>query len=90
MNADAAQANMHYDVQGNKWIFENPETGEEMEWNEAANAWVPVLDEEVVKAQQAAYSVAGVDEAVSQTKPGALTRDSNPLCNASACCRQSD
>ena len=56
--------NMHFDTQSGKWIFENPETGEELEWNIAANAWMPVVDDEVLAAQQAAYAVDGVDESV--------------------------
>lgn len=60
-----ADANMHFDTTTGKWMYENTETGQEFEWNTAANAWVPVADEEELKKQQAAYSVAGVDEEVS-------------------------
>lgn len=56
---------MHLDTTTGKWMFENPETGEEFEWNEVANAWLPVVDDESVKRQQAAYAVQGVDESVS-------------------------
>lgn len=60
----AAHANMHFDTQTGKWMYENTETGQEYEWNTVANAWAPVADEEELKKQQAAYSVAGVDEEV--------------------------
>ena len=60
----AAHANMHFDTQTGKWMYENTETGQEYEWNTVANAWAPVADEEELKEQQAAYSVAGVDEEV--------------------------
>jgi hypothetical protein len=56
---------MHLDTQTGKWMFEDPQTGQEFEWNEAANAWLPVVEDDLVKQQQAAYSVAGVDESVS-------------------------
>jgi hypothetical protein len=65
--APQEHANMHFDTQTNKWMYENTETGQEFEWNEVANAWVPVADEEELKKQQAAYSVAGVDEEVRYT-----------------------
>ncbi|KAL7006819.1 hypothetical protein EMMF5_003705 [Cystobasidiomycetes sp. EMM_F5] len=54
--------NMHFDTTAGKWIYENPETGQELEWNIAANAWLPVVDEDVLQAQQAAYKVEGVDD----------------------------
>jgi hypothetical protein len=60
-----APPEMHLDTTTGKWMFENPQTGEEFEWNEAANAWLPVVDDDLIKKQQAAYSVAGVDEEVS-------------------------
>lgn len=56
---------MHFDVQSGKWFYENAETGQEFEWNAVANAWVPIVEEDVLQAQQAAYSVQGVDESVS-------------------------
>jgi len=56
---------MHLDTQTGKWMFEDPQTGQEFEWNEAANAWLPVVEDDLIKLQQAAYSVKGVDETVS-------------------------
>ena len=64
MTMTSDNPNMHFDTQSGKWIFENPDTGEELEWNIAANAWMPVVDDEVLAAQQAAYAVDGVDESV--------------------------
>ena len=63
----AAHPNMHYDTQAGKWMYENAETGQEYEWNTTANAWLPVLDGDMLEAQQKAYSVQGVDEAVSRS-----------------------
>ncbi|GAA5863572.1 hypothetical protein JCM8547_007288 [Rhodosporidiobolus lusitaniae] len=51
----------YYDQQSGKWMVEDRD-GNELEWDQARNAWVPALTEEVLKAQQAAYSVEGVDE----------------------------
>lgn len=62
--------NMHFDTTAGKWIYENPETGQELEWNIAANAWLPVVDEDVLQAQQAAYKVEGVDDSVSWARVG--------------------
>ncbi|EJU04273.1 splicing factor u2af-associated protein 2 [Dacryopinax primogenitus] len=45
------------------WRFEDDdEEGTEMEWDAKKRNWVPVIDEDLVRAQQAAYSVQGVDE----------------------------
>lgn len=57
---------MHLDTTTGKWMFEDPQTGQEFEWNEAANAWLPVVEDDLIKQQQAAYSVQGVDETVSR------------------------
>ncbi|KIK67446.1 hypothetical protein GYMLUDRAFT_1020457 [Collybiopsis luxurians FD-317 M1] len=43
------------------WRYEEDD-GTEMEFDAAKGLWVPLIDEELLKAQQAAYSVAGVDE----------------------------
>lgn len=56
---------MHLDTQTGKWMFEDPKTGQEFEWNQVANAWLPVVEDDLIKLQQAAYSVKGVDEEVS-------------------------
>ncbi|WWC91332.1 uncharacterized protein L201_006275 [Kwoniella dendrophila CBS 6074] len=50
---------VHFDKTAGKWQYED-EDGTEYEWT--GQAWIPLIDEELWKAQQAAYSVAGVDE----------------------------
>ncbi|KDQ57613.1 hypothetical protein JAAARDRAFT_35306 [Jaapia argillacea MUCL 33604] len=57
-----ADPNTYYDRETGTWRYEN-EDGTEMEWDITKNSWKPVVDEELVKNQQAAYSIAGVDEA---------------------------
>ncbi|KIR58226.1 HIV Tat-specific factor 1 [Cryptococcus bacillisporus CA1873] len=48
-----------FDQVSGKWQYEDDD-GTEHEWN--GTAWIPIIDDELVKAQQAAYSVPGVDE----------------------------
>lgn len=67
--AFASDPNMHFDTQTKRWLYENPESGQEFEWNIAAKAWLPVMTDEEREAQQKAYSVAGVDESVSCARP---------------------
>ncbi|KIY46207.1 hypothetical protein FISHEDRAFT_76048 [Fistulina hepatica ATCC 64428] len=64
---------VYFNRESNTWRLEDDE-GAEMEYDNAKGAWVPVVDEDLLKRQQAAYSVAGVDEAI----PAApvLTRES--------------
>ncbi|WVW79218.1 hypothetical protein I302_101184 [Kwoniella bestiolae CBS 10118] len=50
---------VHFDKTAGKWQYEDDD-GTEYEW--AGQAWIPLINEELLKAQQAAYSVAGVDE----------------------------
>ncbi|KAJ6499309.1 hypothetical protein C8R45DRAFT_821272 [Mycena sanguinolenta] len=45
----------------NTWRYEE-EDGTEMEYDAAKGTWVPLVDEDLVQRQQAAYSIAGVDE----------------------------
>ncbi|KAG1766945.1 hypothetical protein EDD22DRAFT_978300 [Suillus occidentalis] len=52
---------IHFSRETETWRLEN-EDGTELEFDSVKGAWVPVLDEELIKKQQAAYSVAGVDE----------------------------
>ncbi|GAA5871612.1 hypothetical protein JCM3774_006311 [Rhodotorula dairenensis] len=61
----------YFDRQSGKWMVEDA-SGTELEWDANRNAWVPALTEDVVKAQQAAYSVAGVDE---EAPVAALTKE---------------
>ncbi|EGO00293.1 hypothetical protein SERLA73DRAFT_180800 [Serpula lacrymans var. lacrymans S7.3] len=44
------------------WRYEDDD-GSEMEYDAVKGTWVPLVDEDLLKKQQAAYSVAGVDEA---------------------------
>lgn len=57
---------VYFDKQSGHWRCEIEEGGgiEEVEWDADKRAWIPVLDDEIVRAQQAAYSVVGVDEEV--------------------------
>ncbi|KZT72172.1 hypothetical protein DAEQUDRAFT_664760 [Daedalea quercina L-15889] len=52
---------VHFDRSAGTWRFEQDD-GSELEYDATKAAWVPVLDEDLLKAQQAAYAVAGVDE----------------------------
>ncbi|KAF8325274.1 uncharacterized protein EI90DRAFT_2186841 [Cantharellus anzutake] len=50
-----------FDTVSGKWQYE-ADDGTELEYDTVARAWVPLVEEDLLKAQQAAYSVAGVDE----------------------------
>ncbi|KZT57743.1 hypothetical protein CALCODRAFT_469346 [Calocera cornea HHB12733] len=56
-----ADPRVYMDRVSGTWRFED-DNGDEMEWEVLGRKWVPVIDEDLVKAQQAAYSVQGVDE----------------------------
>lgn len=45
-----------------KWVYEDPSTGVESEYDEQLGKWRQLVDEEEWKAQQGAYGVEGVDE----------------------------
>jgi hypothetical protein len=64
---DDSDERVYFDRQGGTWRCEvEGDAGvEEVEWDSLNRAWIPVLGEEALRAQQAAYSVAGVDEEVS-------------------------
>ncbi|KAH9839417.1 uncharacterized protein C8Q71DRAFT_749414 [Rhodofomes roseus] len=59
--AFAEDPRVHFDRTSGTWHLEQDD-GTELEYDAAKGAWVSALDEDLVKAQQAAYSVAGVDE----------------------------
>lgn len=62
---------VHFNQVSGKWEFE-ADDGREYEWSVARNSWVPLVEEDLVAAQQAAYKVEGVDENVpSFVHPGA-------------------
>jgi len=60
--AFADDPRIHFDRASGTWRLENDD-GSELEYDGTIGAWVAIVDEDLVKAQQAAYSVAGVDEA---------------------------
>lgn len=55
---------IHFSKETGAWHFE-ADDGREMQWDATKNVWVEVVDEDMLKAQQAAYAVEGVDEEVS-------------------------
>ncbi|KAG8701549.1 hypothetical protein FRC09_005291 [Ceratobasidium sp. 395] len=57
----ASDPRIHYSRETETWHFEDDD-GREMQWDAAKNTWVEIVDEEMLKAQQAAYAVEGVDE----------------------------
>ncbi|KAG8697550.1 hypothetical protein FRC08_006455 [Ceratobasidium sp. 394] len=57
----ASDPRIHYSRETQTWHFEGDD-GREMEWDATKNTWIEVVDEDMVKAQQAAYAVEGVDE----------------------------
>ncbi|KAI0051899.1 hypothetical protein FA95DRAFT_1484447 [Auriscalpium vulgare] len=59
--AFASDPRVHFDTQSATWRFEDDD-GDEQEYDPVKGAWFPVVDEDLVRTQQAAYSVAGVDE----------------------------
>ncbi|KAI6046159.1 hypothetical protein EDC04DRAFT_2558357 [Pisolithus marmoratus] len=59
--AFAADDRIHFSKESGTWRFEQ-EDGSELEYDAVKGIWVPVVDEDLVKKQQAAYSVPGVDE----------------------------
>ncbi len=65
-SAFSTDPRVHFDTTTQKYGYEDLQTGEEFEWNEAGKVWLPVFDEGLVRAQQAAYRVEGVDEEVSR------------------------
>jgi HIV Tat-specific factor 1 len=60
----ASDPRVHFSRETGAWHFE-ADDGKEMQWDANKNAWVEVVDDELVKAQQAAYAIEGVDEEVS-------------------------
>ncbi|KAK1232303.1 hypothetical protein PQX77_004554 [Marasmius sp. AFHP31] len=59
--AFANDPRVYFDKESNTWRYEEDD-GTEMEYAASKGAWVPVVDEDLLKRQQAAYSVSGVDE----------------------------
>ncbi|KAF8993669.1 hypothetical protein BDQ17DRAFT_1367950 [Cyathus striatus] len=59
--AFADDPSIYFNKSSNTWRYEHDD-GAEMEYDAEKGSWVPLVDEDLVKRQQAAYSVAGVDE----------------------------
>lgn len=64
---DENDPRVYFDRSSNTWKCEDnsEEEASEMEWDANAKAWIAILDDDLIKAQQQAYSVEGVDEEVS-------------------------
>ncbi|CAO1630829.1 unnamed protein product [Jaminaea pallidilutea] len=60
--AASTDPNIHFDQTSGKWQWEDPNTGEEWEYEEEMQKWRRVVDDDQVRQQQDAYSVRGVDE----------------------------
>lgn len=60
---DEQDERIYFDKQTETWKCEaNTEDDIELEWSVEQRSWVPVLDDELLREQQAAYRVQGVDE----------------------------
>ncbi|KAF8973297.1 hypothetical protein BDZ97DRAFT_2070371 [Flammula alnicola] len=59
--AFADDPRIYFSKTSNTWRFEQ-EDGTELEYDPSKNSWAPLVDEDLIFRQQAAYSVAGVDE----------------------------
>ncbi|KAG6880347.1 hypothetical protein C0992_011098 [Termitomyces sp. T32_za158] len=59
--AFANDERIYFSKEANAWRLEQDD-GPELEFDAAKGAWVPLVDEDLVKRQQAAYAVEGVDE----------------------------
>ncbi|KAH9002007.1 hypothetical protein EDB86DRAFT_2801070 [Lactarius hatsudake] len=53
---------VHFDTQSTRWRLEDGDA--EYEYEPSKAVWFPVVDEDLIRKQQAAYSIAGVDEEV--------------------------
>ncbi|KAG7098531.1 hypothetical protein E1B28_000470 [Marasmius oreades] len=60
--AFASDLRVYYNKETETWRYEEDD-GTEMEYDVSKGSWMPLVDEDLIKRQQAAYSVAGVDEA---------------------------
>ncbi|KAF9227486.1 hypothetical protein BS17DRAFT_806604 [Gyrodon lividus] len=57
----AADDRIHFSKETGTWRLEQ-EDGSELEYDANKGQWLPVVDEELLRKQQVAYAVAGVDE----------------------------
>ncbi|KZV95134.1 hypothetical protein EXIGLDRAFT_739792 [Exidia glandulosa HHB12029] len=58
---DVDDPHIHFSRETGRWEYEDDD-GNTLEWDMQKAAWIPVVDDELLRKQQAAYSVAGVDE----------------------------
>lgn len=70
---DVDDPHIHFSRETGRWEYEDDD-GNTMEWDMVKSAWVPVVDDDLLKKQQAAYSVAGVDEEAPALEPRAKKR----------------
>ncbi|KAF7985034.1 hypothetical protein HWV62_8861 [Athelia sp. TMB] len=56
-----ADPRIHYSRESGTWRLENDD-GSELEYDPAKGLWIALVDEDLLRKQQAAYSVVGVDE----------------------------
>ncbi|KIM40155.1 hypothetical protein M413DRAFT_73499 [Hebeloma cylindrosporum] len=59
--AFADDPRIYFSKTSNTWRLEQDD-GTELEYDATKSSWVPLVDEDLISRQQAAYSVAGVDE----------------------------
>lgn len=65
---DEDDPSVYFDRESGAWRYELPEQARshgdplELEWNPSQKRWLAVVDDALIEAQQAAYSVPGVDE----------------------------
>ncbi|KAF8200842.1 hypothetical protein BJ912DRAFT_947355 [Pholiota molesta] len=59
--AFADDPRIYFSKTSNTWRFEQDD-GTELEYDPVKSSWVPLVDDDLISRQQAAYSVAGVDE----------------------------
>ncbi|KAL5528253.1 hypothetical protein ACEPAF_7389 [Sanghuangporus sanghuang] len=57
----SADPRIHFSTVTGRWAFEDHD-GSEWEYDAKGGAWIQVADDDLIRKQQAAYSVAGVDE----------------------------
>ncbi|PPQ67318.1 hypothetical protein CVT25_005902 [Psilocybe cyanescens] len=59
--AFADDPRIYFSKTANTWRFEQDD-GTELEFDAAKSSWIPLVDDDEISRQQAAYSIAGVDE----------------------------
>ncbi|KAG6917824.1 hypothetical protein DXG01_000884 [Tephrocybe rancida] len=59
--AFADDERIYFSKEANSWRLEQDD-GPELEYDATKGAWIPLVDEDLVKRQQAAYAMEGVDE----------------------------